>query len=463
MNELQKVDKLQIQLDSFFLSFKKELELCSDIKSGDGIIVAVSGGLDSMALLFLLNALDNFKLTIAHVNHNLRENSDKDELLVSDVCDDLNISFNAISLDPAKIKKGESIEQWGRNHRYTFFEDLSVNNNAKWIMTAHHANDQVETILMNLSRQSGVSGLRGIGKQNGKILRPLLKFSKNDLTEFVVRNKIIFHEDMTNTDVTIPRNFIRQNIVKPWQNNEPNIIKGIQGSLAHFVEWMDSLDSFIKDMLIPKVIHSDIQFDIPLKLIENMPNMTKVRLVQLLLESSEQCLWSKHQIETLKLFFEKKEIGNKHHLLNGWQLLRDRKSILGEKVMNQLKVDSVELVPDFPVEFNQYCYELVLIPKMDHDSSQNQEFVDWSYLKNQKLEIRSWLEGDTFQPLGMKGHQKISDFLINEKVDRFTKESQSVLTANGKIVWVCGRRISDSIKLTPHTTETVILNRKRII
>jgi len=143
--------------------------------------------------------------------------------------------------------------------------------------------------------------------------------------------------------------------------------------------------------------------------------------------------------------------------------LRDRKSILGEKVMNQLKVDSVELVPDFPVEFNQYCYELVLIPKMDHDSSQNQEFVDWSYLKNQKLEIRSWLEGDTFQPLGMKGHQKISDFLINEKVDRFTKESQSVLTANGKIVWVCGRRISDSIKLTPHTTETVILNRKRII
>ena len=141
MNELQKVDKLQIQLDSFFLSFKKELELCSDIKSGDGIIVAVSGGLDSMALLFLLNALDNFKLTIAHVNHNLRENSDKDELLVSDVCDDLNISFNAISLDPAKIKKGESIEQWGRNHRYTFFEDLSVNNNAKWIMTAHHAND----------------------------------------------------------------------------------------------------------------------------------------------------------------------------------------------------------------------------------------------------------------------------------------------------------------------------------
>ena len=129
----------------------------------------------------------------------------------------------------------------------------------------------------------------------------------------------------------------------------------------------------------------------------------------------------------------------------------------------QTKKTPVELLPDHPVDFNQYRYELVLAKKSNLDSAQNREQVDWSLLKDHKLEIRSWADGDSFQPLGMAGHQKISDFLINEKVDRFAKESQAVLTANGDIVWVCGRRIADWVKLTDKTKETAILNRSQII
>ena len=113
----------------------------------------------------------------------------------------------------------------------------------------------------------------------------------------------------------------------------------------------------------------------------------------------------------------------------------------------------------YPVDFNDYRYELVLSRQDKSDTTQNQEQVDWTLLKDRRLEIRSWTDGDFFQPLGMEGHQKISDFLINEKVDQFTKESQAVLTANGEIIWVCGKRIADWVKLTPHTQETAVLNR----
>ena len=462
MSALRTFDKKLIQSDPFLEKFKNELATFSDLKKTDGIVVAVSGGMDSMALLLSLDTIDEFELFVAHVNHNLRPDSDKDEILVRNLSDHFGISCYSNSLDPMTIEKGESVEKWARTKRYDFLNQIVEHTNSKWIMTAHHGNDQVETVLMNLSRQSGISGLCGIGKQNGKVLRPLLGFTKKELIDFVKRNEIPFHEDATNSDLSIPRNFIRHTVVKPWENEVQSLISGIQGSVEHFSEWMEALDHFIFELIIPKVNRSVNQFEIPLNGIENMPNMTKVRLVQLLLDASYHELWSKHQIEQLKSFFQKDEIGNKHILPNGWRLLRDRKSILGKEMTTQTKINPVELLPDHPVDFNQYRYELFLEGQSNLDSTQNREQVDWSLLKDQKLEIRSWTNGDYFQPLGMEGHQKISDFLINEKVDRFAKKSQAVITANGEIIWVCGRRIADWVKLTEKTKETAILKRNHI-
>ena len=234
---------------------------------------------------------------------------------------------------------------------------------------------------------------------------------------------------------------------------------GIQSSVNHFSEWKDALDYFILGTLIPKIHQSVNRFDIPIKMVQGLPNMVKVRLVQLLIEVTYHERWSKHQIELLKSFFKKEEVGNQHILLNGWKLLRDRKSIIGKETAHQSPKYPVKLVPGHPVDFNDYRYELVLSRQEKSDTTENQEQVDWTLLKDRRLEIRAWTDGDFFQPLGMEGHQKISDFLINEKVDQFTKESQAVLTANGEIIWVCGKRIADWVKLTPHTQETAVLNR----
>jgi tRNA(Ile)-lysidine synthase len=330
-------------------------------------------------------------------------------------------------------------------------------------MTAHHGNDQVETVLMNLSRQSGIPGLCGIGKRNGHILRPFLGFTKRDLSLFVERTQIPYREDSTNSNLSIPRNFIRHAIIKPWEKNVKNLVNSIKGSVDHISEWKDALDFFIVEMILPKVKQSDNEFHIPLNLIETMPILVKIRLVQILLDRTNHQMWSKHQIKILKSFFHKEEIGNEHILPNGWKLLRDRTSIIGKNMRETTKNVRMELLPNIPVEFNHYRYELLFDNQSELESNQNQEWVDWSLLKNQKLEIRSWTDGDSFQPLGMDGHQKISDFLINEKVDRFSKESQVVMTANNEIIWVCGRRLADWVKLTKNTKETATLNRRQII
>ena len=186
--------------------------------------------------------------------------------------------------------------------------------------------------------------------------------------------------------------------------------------------------------------------------------MVKIRLIQILTSENGNELWSKHRIKMLYSFLQKDKIGNQISLKNGWSLLRDRKSIIGEKEKINSRSRTVKLIPNQPVEFDKYKYEVYFGDPERSDSILNQEKMDWSVLKNLELEIRNLKEGDFFQPLGMKGHQKISDFLINEKVDRFSKNSQAVVTANGQIIWVCGKRIADWVKLTKDTKVTVNLS-----
>ena len=313
---------------------------------------------------------------------------------------------------------------------------------------------------MNLERQTGVSGLRGIAKERENILRPMLAFSKIEIIEFSKRIGYKYYEDLSNADISIPRNFLRHKVLKKWEEQVPNIISSISSSINHFNEWKIALDYMVKTHLQNAVIHNKNNIIIPMDIIHPLPKIVRIRLIQLLIDNESE-LWSKHQIKMLDQFMDKNETGKIHILHNGFRLLHDRDTLIINKGPYKDTLDSVELYPNIPLFYKNYKYELtVQAPNTDHIN--NSESVDWLKLKNKKLELRIWKEGDSFQPLGMKGHQKISDFLINHKVDRISKESQSVLTANGKIVWVCGKRISDCIRLTEQTSQTAILTRNSL-
>ena len=161
-------------------------------------------------------------------------------------------------------------------------------------------------------------------------------------------------------------------------------------------------------------------------------------------------------------FLDKNRSGDFYMLSNGWRLLRDRNSIKVQSPLDHVNDKAVVLERDIPTYFNSYRYEVNLQNNFKKNYNKNFEIVDWEKLKNKTLKLRLWKQGDTFQPLGMKGHQKISDFLINEKVDCIDKEFQSVLTADEKIVWVCGKRISNWVKITQKTNQIAVLSRNMV-
>tara|TARA_B100000579_G_scaffold102140_1_gene81311 strand:- start:1292 stop:1954 length:663 start_codon:yes stop_codon:yes gene_type:complete len=218
----------------------------------------------------------------------------------------------------------------------------------------------------------------------------------------------------------------------------------------------------ISEFIISDLKVRDKKIVISYNLLKTIPSIVKIRLIQLITDSTNS-QWSKHNMSMLLQFLDKNKSGDFYMLSNGWRLLRDRDSIKVQSPSDHINDKAVMLKRDTPTNFNSYRYEVYLQNNSKKPNyNKNREIVDWEKLKNTTLKLRLWKQGDTFQPLGMKGHQKISDFLINEKVDCFDKEHQSVLTANGKIVWVCGKRISNWVRITQNTNQIAVLSRNMV-
>jgi len=290
----------------------------------------------------------------------------------------------------------------------------------------------------------------------------LLNFTKTDILNFSKETGLLFQHDKTNYDNTIPRNFLRNKILDKWENEFPEVIQGISRSSNLFCEWSDGLDYMISEFIISGLKVRDKKIVLSYNLLKTIPSIVKIRLIQLITDSTNS-QWSKHQISMLLQFLDKDKSGDFHMLSNGWRLLRDRNSIKVQSPSDHVNDKAVILERDTPTNFNSYRYEVNLQNNFKKKNyNKNCEIVDWQMLKNKTLKLRLWKQGDTFQPLGMKGHQKISDFLINEKVDCIDKEHQSVLTANGKIVWVCGKRISNWVRITQNTNQIAVLSRNMV-
>ena len=462
MNTLEIINFKNILLDPFLKEFNSHLRTFAQLKSDDKVLIAVSGGMDSMALFTLCKSLDRFRIILGHIDHCLRKNSDEHLKFVQSNAKYCQIPFHSRKLNPSQIKRGESVESWARKNRYEQLNGIAKKTGANWIMTAHHSNDQAETVLLNLSRHSGVSGLRGIGKKNNHLLRPLLHFSKKDIEKFVLRNKIPFVLDVTNDDIDIPRNFLRKKILKSWEEFDPHLISAIQKSADHFSEWKDALDYFILNGLIHQVERTENKFIIPLELVEQIPVFSMIRLLQFL-TSDVEVLWAKQEMDRIRIFLEGSKTGKKMQVKNDWVLLKNRREIIGIRTIQKKMAESMELHLDQLVHFCDQMYKISLTEQFSFAKNRGTiEFANWSILKHMKIELRLWENGDLFQPLGMSGHQKVSDFLINQKVDRFKKENQTVMTADGKIFWVCGYRISDWVKIREDTMEKVKLNCAKI-
>ena len=444
--------------DKIFRHFDVLLEKIKE----DKFVLAVSGGADSVLLLYLFCKYFEFntkRLIIAHVNHSLRKDSEIDEDFVLMLGKRFRINTHVKRLDSNTILKSDSTESWARKHRYEFLSTIMKKTDAKWVVTGHHANDQAETILMNISDKAGLFGLGGMKEINNHIIRPLLPYTKVQLVKVLKKYSIPFLEDSTNINNKYKRNFIRNNVITPWLKRNNDLIESITATAKNFKDWQDGMLFFVNEFIDNNLIkNKNNELHVNKISFNKVPLYVRVCILQVLTNSIGSL--RKPQIENIKEFLSKEVVGNKCYAIDGFILLNDRNNVIINK-KRQKESASIELKIGYTYEFDNYVYKVNQNSEnIKISRNRDDELIDLETIKNKKLILRYWSAGDRFKPLGMNGTQKISDYLINNKIDLFKKEHQTVITADNKIIWLCGQRIDDSVKINKSTKNILRISRK---
>ncbi|MFL3014152.1 MAG: tRNA lysidine(34) synthetase TilS [Candidatus Neomarinimicrobiota bacterium] len=418
------------------------------------VLIAVSGGNDSILLLYLfLRFFGDHKenIKIVHINHNIRSDSYKDEEFVKRIGKDLEVETHSRHLDPGSKTKIDSVESWARNGRYKILKDLLIEYKFDLIVTGHHKNDQAETILKNISEKTGLFGLSGIKSINQKIIRPLLPFSKHELMHIIQKYNIPYVRDYSNDELNFKRNFIRKKVLNPWAKEYTEVIDAIYETGLNFSKYQESLIYFIEDFIKKNIVRDKNNYIlIDKNKLCNIPDLARIMVIQVLTNSLGQL--RKFDFDDINNFLNNDKIGSIYKSRFGYDLLNDRKFFVIKKSIILKKYDNVEISIGEKLQFLNYEYLFRQSKlKKELSSDPNIEIIDQSKIKGKKLFLRLWESGDCFRPLGMIGKQKVSDFLINNKINQFEKLYQTVLLAGDNIIWLCGQRIDESVKISSST------------
>lgn len=444
-------------LNSFNTYIKKE-KLFSKT---DKILLTVSGGIDSIVLCELFHQA-GLKFGIAHCNFQLRgDESDTDELFVEELAEKYEVQFHSVSFDTsAYAKKNKlSIQVAARQLRYQWFEEIRTQFDYKYIATAHHQDDSIETFFINLIRGTGISGLHGILPKQNNIIRPLLFTSKDQIEVFAKKNKLEHREDSSNASDKYLRNKIRHQLIPLLKELNPNISQ----TIAEDIQRLSDTEKVYKKEITnvsSKIIKED-KNGIRISIIElKKLNPIEPYLFEFLYPLGFNSATVDEIIESLTGQSGKQFYSATHRLIKDRDFLilesSSKYQVSGQKKSNhKIKKSQKSLVID-EIKLN-----FKSISKTAHYNLQttNESVnIDLDKIKF-PLEIRKWEKGDTFYPLGMKGKKKLSDFFIDKKLSIFEKENTWLLTSNNKVVWVIGLRLDDRFKVTDKTKKIYFVER----
>jgi len=417
------------------------------------ILVAVSGGVDSMVLLHLINYL-SIPYSVVHCNFQLRgESSDLDEQLVVNQC-----QINKVKCHTKKFSTLEyatqhhlPIQVAARNLRYQWFEELIATTSAKHLLMAHHLDDQLETVLWHLSRGTGLKGLLGIPEQRGPFLRPLLRYTKEEIKNYALQNRVTYREDLSNQEDKYRRNFIRHRLVPPfkqlnenWSGTLERTLKQLHGA-AKMQYW--AIQEWSKYVTEP--LESDMVLHWNRQKLSESPSPFAL-LVDALVPLGFNTFQVNEILSHPLSAYGQKWMSNSYHLY----LLKESLVILhnlpGEKEVFWHDLNE-------PLVFIKGIIERSSDP-ISKNNNKNLEFFDLDKLQF-PLVLRSWREGDYFYPIGMGGgKQKLKKFFNNEKIPVYAKKEVPLLVnGDGHIIWVVGYRIDERFKITNQTKNSICL------
>jgi tRNA(Ile)-lysidine synthase len=430
--------------------FKENIKQQHLFQPKDKLLLAVSGGVDSVVLCELCKQC-GFDFVIAHCNFKLRgTDSARDEKFVAALAQKYDVPFRTITFDTNAIatKEKKSIEETARDLRYKWFDELRLQNSYAFVVTAHHADDNVETVLMNFFRGTGIKGLHGILSKQNKIVRPLLFTTKKELLVFATENKLEFVTDYTNAQNDFTRNYFRNELIPAVQKIFPAANENILKNINRFGEaeqlYTEAIEMYKKKLLELK----GNEIHIPaLKLQKVTP------LATIVYEIIKNYNFTAHQTgEVIGLLQSEsgKYIASASH-----RIIRNRKWL----IVSPNKTNEAQniLIEENNIAITFENGELH-IEKCASLSTMNNEpstaLLDAAEIKFPLL-LRKWKQGDYFYPLGMQKKKKLNRFFIDQKLSLTQKENAWVIESNKKILWVVGMRIDDRFKITDKTKNVV--------
>jgi len=416
------------------------------------VLLALSGGMDSVLLAHLLKEA-GFDFGIAHCNFQLRgAESDSDQQFCSDLALQLQVPFYTTRFDTLKYvaDKKISTQMAARQLRYDWFEEIRQQFDYVVIALAHHQNDAIETILLNLTRGTGIAGLHGILPKNGLLVRPLLFLNRNEIQTIVNENNIPFVEDSSNASAKYARNKIRLEIIPKLKTLNPALEQTFENNLNHFRELEELLEQKVSELKKEIVIAADGDIYFPLDMVR--PLKPKRLLLFKLLQD-----YGFNETSVNDLIDSLDKQPGKIFDSPGFRLILDRDKLI-------LTKNTLAAQPSVRIEKNDHAVHFALYKlTVLHDDSplivKNNPMavsVDADMLIY-PLTLRAWQQGDFFYPIGMKTRKKISDFFIGQKVPLHKKNEVPLLVnGNDDIIWIGGYRPDERYKVTGNTKKVTI-------
>ncbi|MGZ5193474.1 MAG: tRNA lysidine(34) synthetase TilS [Kaistella sp.] len=390
-------------------TFENALRKLSENAERSTFLLAVSGGADSMVLLHLFQNA-GLKFEVAHVNYQLRgEDSDADQKIVEDFCNVNHIAFHLYKVSEKDHQPKNSIQTWARNLRYNFFRDIQESGNLKYLVTAHHLNDQLETFLINLSKASGINGLSGMPASDNQILRPLLEFSKDEIYAFAKENTIDFREDLSNKKNDYLRNFIRNEIAPKLFETNSHFLRNFSKSL----NYLNQVRTFAEEKIQ----------EIEKQIISEKENLILIHKLEL----KEQSDFVKFEILKKFSFNDEKEYSKifsaekgKIFYSSGFRLMVDSEFLVLTEKNKAEKTDSLdpeEIIIEKKSE--KIKNQTISVAHFISDGKECLSDLKWIFDADKiqfPLKLRKKKPGDVFYPIGMIGKKTVTKFFKDEKI-----------------------------------------------
>jgi tRNA(Ile)-lysidine synthase len=446
-------------------NFKDYIKHNNLFQPKDKLLLAVSGGVDSVVLCELCHQA-GYDFVIAHCNFQLRgAESDRDEQFVRDLAAKYKVEIFVKQFDTnaEAVKHKTSIEETARNLRYNWFNELIGNKQfaisnelneancqlpiANWLLTAHHANDNIETVLINFFRGTGIKGVRGILPKQAKIIRPLLFAKKSEIEQYAKENNLPFVTDSTNAQNDYTRNYFRNELIPGIQKVFPQVEENMLQNIERFtdVEVLYNQAIDLHKSKLCEVKGNEVHIPV-LKLAKAKPLHT------IIYEIVKEYNFTAAQVNDIEKLITSDS--GKYVQSNTHRILKNRKWLIISPLQNRIASNIVVENNDKKIHFENGLLKLEHSSKFEIQNSKFEVQLDASKITYPLL-LRRWKQGDYFYPLGMKHKKKLSRFFIDNKLPVTDKEKVWVIESNKKIIWIIGMRIDDRFKITDNTKEVL--------